>query len=436
MSSLNGIKNFVSTDGLTLPSGADPEQYHIRSDNIAVDIGTINGAIVWGEHSAFVTVKSGGDNSYVYCFYSDRNFVSLDAGNNLISLYDESSNKNYSMIILGKGNDIVYDRGNAFYRYADGDGDDSIYFNDSKSKIIQITSGTISNIERDNSDVILKIGAGSIRLNNWTNGSLLIRDADDNVFSLQADGSGISTVAVDAAGVNYIDRMTLDGNAINYGSEVLINGDDDDNTLSNCAFNVTLTGGKGDDVISLRGSEQTIKYAPNDGNDTIYGVGSNDRLLIAESPFDTVVDGNDVVVKVDTGSITLKNAVGKNVRVAVDALEEGDSLSHGVVFNPKKPSTITVGAPFTGIIDAAKFSDKVTLIDASSNNKAVALCGLSKAGSLKAGTGDSTLIGDAKDDKLYGNSGEDTFVYTVGNGKDALFNVEAKDIISIDGATI
>ncbi|MBQ9479697.1 MAG: hypothetical protein IJU71_09110, partial [Selenomonadaceae bacterium] len=97
---------------------------------------------------------------------------------------------------------------------------------------------------------------------------------------------------------------------------------------------------------------------------------------------------------------------------------------------------MTVNDPFSGVVDAANFdTKKLSTINAASDTKPVVLIASDKASNLIAGSGGSTLYGGKSGDKLYGGTGIDHFVYTVGEGKDAVYNYEAQDIISIAGAT-
>ena len=75
------------------------------------------------------------------------------------------------------------------------------------------------------------------------------------------------------------------------------------------------------------------------------------------------------------------------------------------------------------------------MIDASADDNPVILKAGNKSTVLRAGKGGSTLIGSKAGDKFYGGDGIDYFVYTLGQGADAFYDVEPQDIISISGAT-
>lgn len=61
--------------------------------------------------------------------------------------------------------------------------------------------------------------------------------------------------------------------------------------------------------------DNVIQYASGDGNDTITGFNSTDTLHITKGSYKTKVSGNDVIVTVGKGKITLKNAKGQQISI-------------------------------------------------------------------------------------------------------------------------
>ncbi len=189
-------------------------------------------------------------------------------------------------------------------------------------------------------------------------------------------------------------------------------------------------------MIYLYGEKIVVRYKTGDGNDTVYGFEANDVLQI-DGEFSTVKSGNDVIVNVGAQKIVLKDAADVSLNIVDNAsVSSADSLTSGIEYNLKKPSTITVKDPFGGTVEAKNFSDRITLIDASKASKPVMLRGGDKSGVIRAGSGGSTMIGVKNADKLYGGDGVDYFVYEVGQGSDALYDVSNTDVVSIDGAAL
>ena len=58
-----------------------------------------------------------------------------------------------------------------------------------------------------------------------------------------------------------------------------------------------------------------INYASGDGKDTIEGFNSDDTLYITKGNYKVSTKNNDVIVKVGTGKIILKDAVGEQISI-------------------------------------------------------------------------------------------------------------------------
>ena len=83
-------------------------------------------------------------------------------------------------------------------------------------------------------------------------------------------------------------------------------------TIENRGSDVTITGGTGDDLISLGSDAKNnlIQYASGDGNDTIQGFNANSRLKIGDGTgiYSTIKSGSDIIVLVGEDKITLQGA--------------------------------------------------------------------------------------------------------------------------------
>ena len=234
-------------------------------------------------------------------------------------------------------------------------------------------------------------------------------------------------------------KVTINGGdeIHNTGAEVEINLDDDgNNRVTSFGKNVTINSGAGTDEVTLFGSKQIFNYVEGDGNDYIHGIKEGDTIRIS-GIYSTVAaaNGTDMIISVGDGSITVEDAADMKVHIAdADSIPIADTQTAGIEYDDKKPSRLIVKDPFSGIVEAETFSDKITLIDATGSTQSVILKAGSKATVIEAGKGLSTLEGNSKDDKLYGGTGVNTFVYNVDESKDVVYDYEAQDIISIVGA--
>ncbi|MBR1580602.1 MAG: hypothetical protein IJ668_08910 [Selenomonadaceae bacterium] len=430
---------------VTIKSGSDDDRIDDKFINSNIDLGDGNNEVydLMGEN---ITLKTGAGNDTIRTSNLSilASSINASAGDDTIyiehnTMYiDPNDVFRFTTVVGGKGNDTfqAYNNSNWIYQYANGDGDDEIiYSRSSFDGLIQLTDGSISDVSLEGSSFVIKVGSGSLTVSRNYNNSLFVKNAQGDFSAWYVDN--IDDKALSLANTSYFVDYQLFNGINNYGSNVVINSDAEGaaDFIFNYGSNVTVNGGAGNDTVVLAGAEQVVYYAEGDGNDTIFGVSSSDTIRV-DGAFSTVESGDDLNVNVGDGSMKFVGGAGVGFRV-IDAafVPAADSLTAGIEYDPKKPSKLIVKDPFSGIVNAADFSDKITLIDATSSNRMVVLKAGAKSTVIEAGKGESTLIGGGKDDKLYGGDGVNTFVYTVGEGKDAVYDYEAKDIISIAGAT-
>ena len=217
-----------------------------------------------------------------------------------------------------------------------------------------------------------------------------------------------------------------------------ISGDAGDDKLYGNAGNDTIAGGTGTD--SLTGGDGKDVFVHVADNDVIidYTEGK-DKIKLAEeyaSVTSASLKGNDVVLTVGLGTITVKDGKGKNLTI--------------VDYDGKETSSV-YGASDTEEFDNSSAS-KVTLSsgiligDASSRTKAIRIMGNTLDNSILGSSGKDTLYGKNGDDyidggkgndKLYGQNGADTLWGGAGNdmleggaGADLFVYTAGKDVIT------
>ena len=247
----------------------------------------------------------------------------------------------------------------------------------------------------------------------------LFEDYDDDVF----DGSG------------YENLKTIDGSAASndieyYGNDLknsIVGGSGDDTFYGN-GGNDTLKGGNGKDV---------FVYSSGDGNDIItdYTTGQDKIKLESGSITTSSLSGNDVVLKIGSGSIKVKNGKDKKITVidkngksttkvygSTTSTSTSTALPKGLTYNSSK-TMITASTDFTGsTINLTKYT-KVKTLNASALTKKVTVTGNSLANSIRGGRGADTLTGGTGNDTLTGGSGKDVFKYF--SGKDVITDYTA-----------
>ena len=192
--------------------------------------------------------------------------------------------------------------------YFNGDGNDRIYGLNSDD-VFDIT-GNWSSV-RSGSDIVLTVGNGKISLMGAEaisdqlkvfHGKKAVKakskitgyNQDDLIENGSFNSNGFNSVTINSAAgndtiYNYGGRsLSVDAGAGNdyiynsVGSSAKINAGAGNDTIVSKDYNyhVSINGGTGNDTISLKSDSYgtVINYTNGDGNDTIYGFGSDDVL--------------------------------------------------------------------------------------------------------------------------------------------------------------
>jgi len=136
--------------------------------------------------------------------------------------------------------------------------------------------------------------------------------------------------------------VTINGNAkdnkiyVGKGKDVLKGGDGNDtlsggsgnnklygeagnDSLVGGASNDSLWGGNGDDILTGGSGKNVFFYASGDGNDVIADFSYSDMIKLTKGSIKKVTkNGNDVTIKIGSGSIKIQNGKGKEITI-VDA---------------------------------------------------------------------------------------------------------------------
>ena len=107
----------------------------------------------------------------------------------------------------------------------------------------------------------------------------------------------------------------------------------------------------------------------------------------------------------------------------------------GIEYNDKR-TALSISDPFVGTVAADDYVSTVVTLNASENTGDLTLIGNAKTKAIYGGKGETTLIGNSSKDIFYGGDGYDTFVYSVGGGKDQIIDFDsAMDKIKIVGTS-
>ena len=380
-----------------------------------------------GYGASNVTISAGKGNDSIYNNGSSVT-IKAGAGNDSISNYGD-----YVTIGGGAGNDLIsfssYAENNVI-KYSAGDGNDTIYGFNSTS-ILQLGTDNYST-QASGNDLLVKVGKGSIRLKNAyaTTDNICIASGSKSIsLSKTVKLSSADTIQVAR---NYFSVVGSSGNDSinNSGAYVTINagagaGND---YISNSYYNssnVTVNGGAGDDIVYLSSynpGDSVIQYVSGDGNDVIQNFNTKSTLSIAGGSHSTATSGNDIIVTVGKGQITLQNAA---------------TLSSVNIVNS---TPVTVG---NSASSAVTIDSEFKSMNASSRTKAIQITGNSYDNLIRGGSGadklygqagDDTLRGGKDNDSLWGGNGADKFIYTSGDGQDIIYGFDNDDMLLITGA--
>ena len=204
-------------------------------------------------------------------------------------------------------------------------------------------------------------------------------------------------------------------------------GDDVVRIASTAQSIMTVNAGVGNDTIYSNGGSNVFLYQTGDGDDVIHGYDGYNEIQISGSSYSTTTAGNDVIIQVGTGSISLVGAKDKtlNIKVGKDSLPAGISISGEI---------LTASSVFSGEeIDLADYSS-VTKVNATALTRGVTIVGSAAKNSMKGGKGADTISGGGGNDTVSLGGGADVYIYSSGN--DLIQDYAAADKIKLASASI
>lgn len=132
----------------------------------------------------------------------------------------------------------------------------------------------------------------------------------------------VSDKTISLATDNLNKSVTVSGGAFDFSfasdySNASIIGSAAADSIAVAGSGISINAGNGDDYVDLLGSAggNTFYYATGNGNDVIANFSANDAIKITKGTPEVTKDSNDVVIKVGTGSIKLKNYSDESVTI-------------------------------------------------------------------------------------------------------------------------
>ena len=224
---------------------------------------------------------------------------------------------------------------------------------------------------------------------------------------------------------------------------VTITAGEGNDTIWNSSWNrySTINGGTGNDSIRNESDDVLFIYKSGDGNDKILGFNETSTLSIVGGSYSTKKSGDDIIVTVGNGKISLIGAASLS-KINIKGKKE-TSTTLTVTNSTKSP--VTVGSA----IKTINASSRTKAVKITGNANANTITGGSKNDSIYGGNGNDSILGGAGNDRLYGQkgndtlwggagndslwggSGNDTFIYKAGEGTDKIFDYTSGDMLKI-----
>ena len=373
--------------------------------------------------------------------------VGNDDGNSI------RAGKGADYIFGGTGNDTI-SLGAGADTYVYTGGNDIIQDYKAGEDVIKIATDNgieITDVETISTNVIYTTSEGNITIKGGSKKEITLIDSDDNPINFNPE----QTLYIEGnSGADYIkntlDNATIDALAGNdtiensgsyvsinagagndvitsSGDEVIIEGDKGKDLINVSGGDNTIIGGKDNDTIYNSGSGNLYQYAEGDGKDIIEGFDENDTLQITSGSYSYSWSGDDLIVAVGTGNITLKDVADKNIllknssgkieTVTFETVVLPDGWKYGTSSKTNTNAeilTATIATAEKEIDLTEEYGNGVLKVDGSKVSDAT-ITGNAENNSIKAGGGDDELDGGEGDDTLTGGKGDDIFIYSGGD---------------------
>ncbi|WP_337660613.1 calcium-binding protein [Anderseniella sp. Alg231-50] len=398
-----------------------------RVEQFVFSDGTV---LTWEDVLDIVTTGDANDNSLVGDHRADT--LIGNGGNDYLSGGDDGDTYVYN---LGDGNDVIEDNQYDVITTAA----DKLQFG------AGITSSDVSfSFGATDNDVLVSLSDGStITLTNQLLGynsyifDIIWSDRIETLEFTDAQGQVVDSIGWDAIMTTLVTQQQTAGDDTIYGidsqydtwSDVIDAGEGNDTVFGRGGHD-TIDGGAGNDTIDGGWGDDTYIFNPGDGIDTIQDTGSgldrNDKLVIGYNVADVIVTRpagtNDIVLTFagSTDQITIINALSGKTFSAIETYEFLDATWTPVsIAQSLVDGQITEGADIitgSGIINGLGGNDLI----------------------WGEGLAD-TLSGGLGDDFLDGGAGNDTYLYSAGDGHDTIHDfgngIDTGDLLQITGYT-
>lgn len=293
------------------------------------------------------------------------------------------------------------------------------------SNVTILGNGGNDSIRNYGEGVIIYGGDSVDSIDNYGGYSAIFSGAsNDLIFNWSSSHSTIS-------GGDGADRIYSYGN---YDS-ILGGAGNDTVSLDSYYANSTVAGGADNDIVYLNRGDgygyftgNVYQYAIGDGDDTIYYLGPNDTIHITSGGYSTLINGNDFIINVGSGSILLKNALA-------------DSYNKVRIKNPAGSISVyndwSIRSGTSGNDNIRNYANNVTILG---NNGNDSIENRGWYATIEGGAGidrienrvDYVVVKGGEGDDYISNNGDYTRI-DAGAGNDSIYSYS--DYLTINGGT-
>lgn len=368
----------------------------------------------------------------------------LDGGDGDDTLYGDDGD---DTLYASKGSDVlVGGSGTDRYVFADGTAQSEM-----RDGVLQVHT-VIDDSDGDSRIVFdASVDPSTIQASQTPDGQLVVRFGVEGAFALVQGPDALGSVSFADGTVlsrrDFLNNYLSTARDLSGGNQELDGSAGDDRLVS--TGGATLSGGKGNDLIQLAGTGNTVVYKGGDGADLLQPTGgqyairfgsglSMDRLVVD-------VDGNALVLKFqgqEGDSLRIEGAANRaDLRPATLQFGDGSNFTFD-----------TLLSNYRQVLSGTDGDDTLT----ASTQLAVGYDVLGGAGNdylqggnlgdmLAGGAGDDFLDGGQGDDVLIGGTGKDwladqyganIFQFSAGDGSDQIAAISAASILKFDATVV
>ncbi|MBQ6516355.1 hypothetical protein IJI31_04160 [bacterium] len=438
------FESFGGNDTISIAAGTNTITFASNTDDESITAGGTN-TIIFGDDdnsdNNHITLTGDGNDNVTIGYGHNNVITATGGGNKTISVGDTDHYSNSTNITTGAGDDTItigesqMSIGKGATVNA-GDGHNVIH-TIGQNYGVNITVGNSTNTETNEGSEIVLNGDNRYTTITSGTGNDTIQFTGDSVLYANVTSTG---------GNNLIElRKTLDDYENNQYAQVTT-GDGNDTITLGYLGNNTISGGNGNNVITVKGSNNIVTTGS--GNDTIVmgidGNSNTDRNTVTIGGYDnelgqvTLEGGVENAVTIHGGdnTVTINNTQQvdgkKNVITALDNTSERNTIivrgGHTEV-TAAGMTTVTTGDGndtitltneygYNSVVNAGNGNNTITAGHSATitTGNGVDVINLNKGGEVYAGAGNDTInVGEGNhSDSIHGGKGDDLIVLDEG----------------------